>query len=84
MSPSAFRVWSVSGRTFCVIIVSMEIFTMQNLDLEGKKLFNIYLHLLLIVICNSQVNCLSFVDIPATETTINRNHRGNLLVIYNF
>ena len=32
-------------KLFCVtIVVSMEIFTMQNLDLEGKKLFNIYLH----------------------------------------
>ena len=29
----------------CVrIVVSMEIRTMQNLDLEGKKLVNIYLH----------------------------------------
>ena len=29
----------------CVrIVVSMEIRTMQNLDLEGKKLINIYLH----------------------------------------
>ena len=26
------------------IVVSMEIRTMQNLDLEGKKLFNMYLH----------------------------------------
>ena len=45
MSPSAFRVWLVGGKIVCVrIVVSMEIHTMQNLDLEGKKLINIYLH----------------------------------------